>query len=83
MARLNCWHEPNQKHVLRCRFSKAQNAFLVRLDRGDTIMLKDVGVEVNSLIGIWGCHGPCDFYQIRMIPKPELEWSATKPATAK
>ena len=77
LARLNCWQEPNQKHVLRCRFSKARNAFLVRLDQGDTIMLKDVGVEVNSLIGIWGCHGPCDFHQIRMVSKPELEWSAT------
>jgi hypothetical protein len=69
--------------VLRCRFSKAQNAFLVRLDQGDTIMFKDVGVEVNSLIGIWGCHGPCDFYQIRLISKPELEWSASKPEAAK
>lgn len=81
LARLNSWQEPNRQHVLRCRFSKAQNAFLIRLDQGDTIMFKEVGVEVNSRIGIWGCHGPCDFYQVRMIAQPELEWSASKPTT--
>ena len=83
LARLNRWNEPNQKHVLRCCFSKARNALLVRLDQGDTIMFKDVGVDVNSRFGIWGCHGPCDFYEVRLLAKPTLEWSASEPGKAK
>jgi hypothetical protein len=81
LARVVRWNEPNRTHVLRCRFSQAQKAIVVRLDDGDPIMFKDFGVDVNSWIGVWGCHGPCDFYTVRLLAKPTLEWSASPPTT--
>ncbi|MCC7300994.1 MAG: hypothetical protein IT583_07940 [Verrucomicrobia bacterium] len=77
LVRMNRWNEPNRKHVLRCRYSKSRSAVLIRLDQADTIMIKDI--PVNSRIGIWGCHGPCDFYSVSFIQNPVLEWAASDP----
>lgn len=79
LVRVNRWTEPNQKHVLRCRYSKSRNSVVLRLDQGDPVLLRDVGLTPNALIGIWGCHGPCDFFSISFPPKPTLEWSASAP----
>jgi hypothetical protein len=79
LVRLNRWSEPNQQHVLRCRYSKARNSVVLRLDQGDPLLLRDVGITLNSLIGIWGCHGPCDFYSVAFPQQPVLEWSASDP----
>jgi hypothetical protein len=79
LVRLNRWSEPDQQHVLRCRYSKARNTVVLRLDQGDPLLLRDVGITVNSLIGIWGCHGPCDFYSVAFPQQPVLAWSASDP----
>jgi hypothetical protein len=52
---------------------------VLRLDQGDPLLLRDVGITLNSLIGIWGCHGPCDFYSVAFPQQPVLEWSASDP----
>jgi hypothetical protein len=46
------------------------------------ILFRDFDLDVNSRIGIWGCHGTCNFYQIRFPATPTLEWSASNPAQA-
>ena len=79
LVRVNRWSEPNQPHMLRCRYSHSRNSVVLSLDQGDPLLLRDVGITVNSLIGIWGCHGPCDFYSVAFPPKPVLEWSASDP----
>ena len=79
LVRMNRWTEPNQKHVLRCRYSRKSNAVTIRLDQCEPIMLRDIGMEVNSLIGVWGCHGRCDFYSVKFMQEPTLEWSASRP----
>lgn len=79
LVRVNRWTEPNQPHVLRCRYSRSRNSVVLRLDQGDPLLLRDVGITVNSLVGIWGCHGPCDFYSMAFSQKPVLEWSASDP----
>jgi len=79
LARLNRWTKPGDKHVFRCRYSKAKKSFVLQVDDSDPLMLRDVGVDVNSLVGVWGCHGTCNFYEFRMNPKPDLPWSATDP----
>jgi hypothetical protein len=80
LVRMNRWSEPGKPHVLRCRYSRKRKSIALRLDDSDVLMFRDVGLEINSRIGIWGCHGTCDFYQLRMIDNPELPWSATPPA---
>ena len=79
LVRVNRWTEPNRKHVLRCRFSRKRDAVVIRLDQSDPIMLRNVGIEMNSLMGVWGCHGPCDFYSVTFIREPILEWAASAP----
>ena len=79
LARVNRWSEPGKRHVLRCRFSRKRKSIALRLDDSDVIMFRDVGLDINSRVGIWGCHGTCDFYQLRMIDPPELPWSASPP----
>lgn len=79
LVRVNRWTEPNRKHVLRCRYSRKQNSVVIRLDQSDPIMLRNTGVDMNSLIGIWACHGPCDFYSVKFTQKPILQWSASDP----
>ena len=79
LARVIRWNEPNQKHVLRCRYSGKRNAAVIRLDQSDPLLFQDLGIAFNSLVGVWGCHGRCDFYSLTFFPKPVLEWAASDP----
>ena len=79
LVRVTRWTEPGQKHTLRCRFSTSSKSIAIRLDQGDPIVLRDTGIEMNSKIGVWGCHGRCDFYSVTFAQKPVLEWSASDP----
>jgi hypothetical protein len=84
LARLNRWSEPNQKHILRCRFAikdKSNINILLQLDDSDVLMLqkKDLNNPVNSLVGIWGCHGVCDYHQFRIMQQGTLPWGASRP----
>ena len=79
LVRVNRWSAPNQQHVLRCRYSKARKSVVLRLDQGDPLLLRDVGITLYSLVGIWGCHGPCDFYSVTFPQQPVLAWSASDP----
>ena len=73
MANLSRWNDPEKKHVLRCRYSKKQQSLALQIDDSDVLAFQYVGhpklskvdLELNSLIGIWGCHGVCEFYEVK------------------
>ena len=35
--------------------------------------------EINSKVGIWGCHGTCDFYRMTIRSGGTLPWSGAPP----
>jgi hypothetical protein len=71
---------PDQTHVLRCRYSKKRKALALQVDESDIFVVKFVGhptlgvfpLEMNSTFGIWGCHGVCQFYQMKILPEGTL-----------
>jgi len=79
LARINRWTTPGEKHVFRCRFSKKRDSVALQVDDADVLMLRKVGCEINSKVGICGCHGTCDFYDFKVSPKGTLPWSAQEP----
>jgi len=69
----------NEKHVLRCRYSAKRKAIALQIDDSDVLVVSYLGhptgafdIEVNSLVGIWGCHGVCDFYEMKVLSEPTL-----------
>ncbi len=79
LARLNRWSAPGKRHVFRCRYSERRNAVLLQVDDSDVLMLRDVGARPNTKIGIWGCHGTCDFHRLQVRPGGNLPWAAAAP----
>jgi len=73
LGHLARWNEPAGKHVLRCRYSRKQRCIALQIDDSDVLVFHYVGhpklskvdLDINSLIGIWGCHGECEFYEIK------------------
>jgi hypothetical protein len=84
LVRMNRWSQPGEKHVLRCRVQphgdRGVNVAL-QLDDSDVVVLyqRDMPRAFNSRVGIWGCHGTCDFYQIHFLREGNLPWSAKPP----
>jgi hypothetical protein len=87
------WFDPSVRHTLRCRFGG--NDVAVSLDGSDPAYywlqpwlppFKDGAakscehVKANAGIGIWGCHGRCKFYSLKVLDKPTLKLAAEKPA---
>jgi len=79
LVRVNRYREPGAQHVLRCRYSKARKSFALQVNDSDVIMLRLPEFEFNSMIGVWGCHGTCDFFSVTMTEGGTLPWSATPP----
>jgi len=88
LAHLSRWNDPEKKHVLRCRYSKKQKSIALQIDDSDVLVFQFVGhpklgkvdLEVNSLIGIWGCHGVCEFYEMGITRGGSLPFfTRTKP----
>lgn len=79
LVRTATWQDPKVKHVLRCRYSKKAKSVALRLDQSDVLVLKFPEYEINPCIGIWGCHGTCDYYSITMREGGTLEWSGHPP----
>lgn len=79
LVRLARWQDPTVKHVFRCRYSKSRKSVALRIDESDVVVLRFPDHEINSRIGIWGCHGPCDYYSVTMKPGGTLEWSGHAP----
>ena len=79
-GQVNHSFDPAAKHVIKCRFSKARKSVALQVDDSDVMVLKFIGQptygtiqqELNSKVGIWGCHGECEFYGMKVIPKGTL-----------
>lgn len=74
LVRLSRWQDPAVEHVLRCRWSKARRMVALQIDDSDVVILRFAEHEINSRIGIWGCHGTCDYYRLSMRPGGTLPW---------
>ena len=79
LARFARWQEPEVKHVLRCRYSKKMRSMAMRIDDSDVLMLRFPKHQINSRIGIWGCHGTCNYYRITICKPGTLEWAGRRP----
>ncbi len=75
LVRLARWQDPSAQHVLRCRYSKARGMVALQVDDSDVVVLRFPDYELNSQMGIWGCHGTCDFYRVTIRPEGTLPWS--------
>lgn len=70
----------NQKHVLRCRYSRKRKAVAIQIDDSDVMVVTFIGhptlgsfdLDINSTVGIWGCHGECEFYEMKILKEPTL-----------
>ena len=79
LVRLARWQDPSVEHVLRCRYSRARKMVALQVDDSDVVILRFPEHEINSLVGIWGCHGTCDFYGMTIRPGGTLPWSGAAP----
>jgi len=79
LVRMNRYQDPAVRHVLRCRYSKARRSIALQIDDSDVIMLRLPEFEINPRIGIWGCHGTCDYYRVTMTTEGTLPWAAEPP----
>jgi len=72
LVQLGRWSDPAKPHVLRCRISKKEQSVAFKLDDADVVVLSFIGNpnygsvpdSVNSVIGLWGCHGECAFREM-------------------
>lgn len=79
LVRLARWQDPGIRHVLRCRWSKARSMVALQVDDSDVVILRLPDLEINSRVGVWGCHGKCDFYTMTIREDGTLPWSGAAP----
>jgi len=87
MVQLGRWTDPAKPHTLRCRISRKNGSVALKLDDADPLVLcfignKQYGLvdhEVNSLVGLWGCHGECAFREMTIYAEPTLQFAAKAP----
>lgn len=78
LARLVRWQDPEIRHTLYCRYTK--DSFVVRVDDSDCVLFRYApGFAANSKIGIWGCHGTCNFFSLDIKSKGTLPLNGVKP----
>lgn len=79
LVRLARWQDPTVEHILRARWSRARSMVALQVDESDVVVLRFPEHEINSQVGIWGCHGTCDFYSMTIREGGTLPWSGTAP----
>ncbi len=79
LVRLARWQAPGVNHVLRCRYSSARSTVALQVDDSDVVVLRFPDHQINSYVGIWGCHGTCDFYTMTIRRDGTLPWSGAPP----
>jgi len=75
LVRLARWQDPAARHVLRCRYSARSRMVALQVDDSDVVVLKLPQMTFNSRVGLWGCHGVCDYYRFTFTRAPALPWS--------
>ena len=79
LVRLARWQDPAVKHVVRCRYSRKRRQVALQIDDSSVVVLRTPDHEINSRIGIWGCHGTCDYYTLAITKGGSLPWSGKAP----
>jgi hypothetical protein len=87
LMQLGRWTDSQKPHTLRCRISKESASVAIKLDDCDVVVLSFVGNKtygsvdqpVNSLIGVWGCHGECAFRDMTIFAEPTLQFICRTP----
>ena len=87
LVQLGRWTDPTRSHVLRCRISKKEASVALKLDDADVIVFSfignptygSIGQEVNSLVGLWGCHGACAFQRMTITTPGTLPFMVPTP----
>ncbi len=77
LVRLARYQAPDQRHSLRARWSKRSRRVALQVDDSSVVVLRLPEHEINSKIGIWGCHGTCDFYEMTVRETGRLPWKGT------
>jgi len=80
LVQLGRGFDPAKPHVMRCRISKKEGSVAIKLDDADIIVICFIGNKtygsidqpLNSLIGLWGCHGDCAFQKMTISQQPTL-----------
>jgi hypothetical protein len=89
LFQLGRWSDPAKQHVLRCRISKKESSMAFKVDDSDSVVFTFIGnknlsllvdQEVNSLIGVWGCHGECTFHEMKILRPGTLPFLVRMPA---
>ncbi len=75
LVRLARWQDPGAPHVLRCRFSARSKKVALQIDDSDVVVLRLPNMTFNSKVGLWGCHGVCDYYRFTFTRAGTLPWS--------
>ncbi|MFW5867749.1 MAG: hypothetical protein ACOCX2_08040 [Armatimonadota bacterium] len=79
LVRLARYQDPAERHTLRARWSRARRMMALQVDDSSVVILRLPEHEINSKVGIWGCHGTCDFYEMTITAEGTLPWSGTAP----
>lgn len=87
LLQLGRWSDPKKPHTLRCRISRKEGSVALKLDDSDVVVLQFVGNKtygsitdpVNASIGLWGCHGHCEFRDFTIFPQPTLPFLVRTP----
>lgn len=79
LVRLARYQDPADEHVLRARWSKRRSMVALQVDESSVVVLRFPDYEINSEVGIWGCHGTCDFYTMTIREDGTLPWSGEAP----
>lgn len=87
LVQLGRWSDAAKPHTLRCRISKKQGSVALKVDDSDVVVLSFVGnktygsvpEEINSRIGLWGCHGECTFREMTRFDEPTLPFTVPTP----
>ncbi|MDP6358958.1 MAG: hypothetical protein QF473_27815 [Planctomycetota bacterium] len=74
LGQLTRWTDIEGKHALRFRFSKKQKILAFKIDDSGILVFRFIGnprlsktdLNINGIAGIWGCHGVCDFYEMKI-----------------
>ena len=88
LAQLARRTDPERRHVLRCRWSKEQKSVAIQVDDSDVMAFQFIGnktlskvdMELNSQVCLVGCHGVCEFYEMKIRNGGTLPFIAQRTA---
>lgn len=78
LARFVRYQAPQKKHTIYVSYQQRLNNLAIKIDDSSIIGLRTPGLKINSLVGIWGCHGKCSYYKAVISKKATLPLAAIR-----